>query len=483
MTLIKQITATVLYLCLFTFISSASDLTVTDVETVDLAFPEEKHGFNLTVKWENSWHTDKNHDAAWIIFKSVGLRYGNKYYDHIPIMPGTARLRWKGDKAMPDPTFDVADDGVGLFVYASEKYRGELEYSIFVELDTAKVSYRDIDRSNTKAYGIEMVYIPEGGFTLGDPSELTRQTYGFYRSDKNGEYNGLFKISSEDQVIDVGPQKNRLYYQSSNPTYRGDQSGPIPAEFPKGVDPFYIMKYEITQGNYADFLNALGEHAASVRYPAGAPKYRHDGGTLRLENGVYRADRPEQRMNYLHWDDMMAFLDWAGLRPYTEFEYTKAARGPRKPIEHEFPWGTDNLYQLARKIDGQTNYMEIQNGMTEADLSDETLPYFGASYYWVFDLSGSLWEKVITVGDSVGRAFTGIHGDGTIDGYGFANVAGWPSGNRESAGYGYRGGGHYGEPWISGQNPYSPIGFRQYASWSAGTRREAYGTRGARTED
>jgi hypothetical protein len=124
----------------------------------------------------------------------------------------------------------------------------------------------------------------------------------------------------------------------------------------------------------------------------------------------------------------------------------------------------------------------MMNGLDEGDLSDETRVAFGASYYWVMDLSGSMWEKVITVGDSTGRVFTGTHGDGEITGYGAANVDGWPEGISESTGYGYRGGGYYGgNATLTGFVPYSPIAFRRYGAWSAGPRNAAYGFRAART--
>ena len=128
--------------------------------------------------------------------------------------------------------------------------------------------------------------------------------------------------------------------------------------------------------------------------------------------------------------------------------------------------------------------MKMGRDLSPGDLNDENRELFGASYYWVYDLNGSMWEKVITVGDPVGRAFVGNHGDGTISYYGFADVDGWPSGYRDSeGGYGYRGGGFYGYNAVSITNPYPPIAFRPYAAWSAGPRNSAYGFRAARTAD
>jgi hypothetical protein len=62
----------------------------------------------------------------------------------------------------------------------------------------------------------------------------------------------------------------------------------------------------------------------------------------------------------------------------------------------------------------------------------------GASFYGIMELSGSLIERPITIEHVTGRAFTGAHGDGALDGEGFANVPSWP--NESGNGAGQRGG-------------------------------------------
>ena len=473
----------VIWLLLFTGVpnlltaqTSEVGIHITQVEAQTLDFPNRY--YNMTVEWENAWRTEKNHDAAWVFLKSLD----ESGYTHIPILPGSEQMLWKENEEMPDATIDVAEDGRGMFVYASGEHRGRLKYRIQVKIDTSAVDIRELTR-NTEAYGIEMVYIPEGGFTLGDPDTTALNYYAFYRSGEDGSYDGLYEIESENQTVPVGTDEGDLYYRSNSAQYRGDQQGPIPASFPKGVDPFYIMKYEVSQGEYAAFLNTVTDHTASIRYPGGVGDYREQGGTIRItDEGEFVADRPDQRMIYWHWDDMMAYADWAALRPYTELEFTKAARGPLDPVPGEYAWNTGSLDQMARRIDSRDQVMKMNRDLSLSDLSDETREIFGASYYWVFDLNGSVWEKVITVGDPVGRAFVGNHGDGNVSYYGFADVDGWPSGYRDSeGGYGYRGGGFYGYNAISITNPYPPIAFRPYAAWSGGPRNSAYGFRAART--
>jgi len=75
----------------------------------------------------------------------------------------------------------------------------------------------------------------------------------------------------------------------------------------------------------------------------------------------------------------------------------------------------------------------------------------GAGYYGVMELSGNVWERVVTVGNATGRLFDGEHGDGVLSsagGYeGNADVASWPGmdatasrGVTGAAGSGFRGG-------------------------------------------
>jgi formylglycine-generating enzyme required for sulfatase activity len=457
--------------------TEASDLEVTYVETSRNDFNGRPPGLNLTVSWNNSWHNERNHDAAWVFMK-FNQESG---YEHVYLNPGSAQMLWKGEAAMPDAALQVAEDGTGLFVHAAEPYRGPLQYHIFVEQDTSRTPF-GIDYDHLEGYGIEMVYIPEGPFTLGDP-DTTALDYGaYYRSGRDGGYGRLYEVTSGDEDIPVGPEDGRLFYRSNRAIYQGDQQGPIPASFPKGYNAFYLMKYEVAQGEYAAFLNTLGSSAASHRANFGGATYAQDGGSITLEDGTYQAEHLDRRNVYFHWDDMMAFADWAGLRPYTEFEYTKAARGPLAPKPMEYAWNTSSTDNLARRIDPSTQNAVMMNGLAEADLTDANRSAYGASYYWVMDLSGSMWEKVITPGDSTGRAFTGQHGDGDIDGYGFADVEEWPRGIRGASGYGYRGGGYYGgRAYLSDFVPFSPIALRRFGAWSGGPRNAAYGFRAART--
>jgi formylglycine-generating enzyme required for sulfatase activity len=210
--------------------------------------------------------------------------------------------------------------------------------------------------------------------------------------------------------------------------------------------------------------------------------YYEQRGSIFFDGSKYVAKFPNRPCNFISWDDAMAYADWACLRPMTELEFTKAARGIENPLPNALPWGTNSKEKVQRIVDEKGDLV-FANGVNESGLNDNNREIFGASYYWVMDLAGSLWERVITIGDEKGRNFTGLHGDGQLSGYGSANVANWPAGIEEAGGFGFRGGGFYTHDRSYHEfNPYSPVSYRMYGSWSGGGRVEAYGSRFVKTE-
>ena len=174
----------------------------------------------------------------------------------------------------------------------------------------------------------------------------------------------------------------------------------------------------------------------------------------------------------------------------TELEFTKAARGPVDPVGTDYPWGTSSKAGLLRRV-GVDDDLAQTGAADESRLTDGTREALGASYWWVMDLAGSVWERAVTIGHPRGRAFRGTHGDGNIRDYGMPTNEDWPQGDHEAGGYGYRGGGHYERAREQARasatapelNPYSPVEWRNYGSWGGGPRGVAYGFRAVRTAD
>lgn len=477
---ILQFTFTVTCICLLQP-ANAANIRITHLEWQDYRGTNGGVWARITLQWDNAWNiSGKNHDAAWLFFK-LQLP-GGAGQRHLKVLAEGHETALNLQSGAPNPAFKVSADRTGLFVYPASVYRGKVVWSIRIALDPEFTQDRQLQRqlgdSKMQAYALEMVQIPDGPYTLGDPDTTALQFGAFFRTDGAGQPEGLVNIQSESQVVQVGKEKGRLCYRNPYPEYEGDLQGPVPAEFPKGVKGFYVMKYELSQGQYADFLNMLSDEQSYNRANFGGRDYYNLRGTIRLENGRYTADRPDRPCNFISWEDACAYADWAGLRPMTELEFEKAARGPGEPRPHEFPWGTGSKNKLSRFIDENGDLVWV-DGLDESQLTDQNRDIFGASYYWVFDLSGGgVWERCITIGSPAGRAFKGAHGDGNLSWYGFADTADWPKGNPDGEGWGFRGGGFYSPARQYGEfNPHSPIAYRRFGAWAGGNRSMAYGSR------
>lgn len=451
-------------------------ISATDIEVSQVFFDRKNEAVNFTVTWNNAWKNSRNHDAAWVFLK---FKKADQGYVHGKLSANGHSL--VPDNASPGGKMVMTDDRIGVFVELDQAHRGKVDWDVKLKLDHSSFSQLTPDMQ-VEVFAMEMVYIPAGGFTTGDPDPAAIAFNSFYKSNDSGGYNGQYKINSEDQVIEIGPKSGALYYNAGRyPIYTGDQKGPVPSTFPKGVQPFYIMKYETTQGLYADFLNTLSANLAAKLSPHKTEKYYEGRGNIRFESGKYNTSTPLRPSNYITWDDGAALADWAGLRPMTELEYTKAARGPGEALPHEFPWNTDNKEGLGRYVDLDDN-LKLKEGLDESKINDSNRNQYGASYFWVMDLAGSLWEKCVSIGHPIGRNYKGTHGDGLISDGGSATNSDWPKGINEEGGYGYRGGGYYQHSMkVSEFNPHSPIAYRRYGAWSGGKRSIAYSQRYVRT--
>ncbi len=434
----------------------------------------------LNVQWKNAWRNDTNHDAVWLFFKFLRLPNG---YANISVLQDGHTVTADHGTLPSGITFEIPKDRFGVYLIPKNPFRGDVNVTIKVLLDRSSLRVRDLRGMRLQAYVLEMVYIPQNKFFVGEADQDALRFGSLYKSGADSTFNGVFPITSEDQVISVTPTKDNLFYKAKQYGYEGDQSGEIPASFPKGVYAFYIMKYEHLQGQYADFLNALWDGQSQLRANFGGKEYYQNRGSIKIVNGLYVAENPNAPCNYISWDDSMAYADWAGLRPMTEFEFTKASRGPNQPAKRDFPWGTDSKLKIQRMIAANGSYTML-NGMDEGKLTATTKDIFGASFYWVMDLSGGLWERVISIGHPRGRNFTGSHGDGNLTEYGTATNEDWPIGIEDKGGFGYRGGGFYGTGHDYNEyNPFSPVSFRPYGGWSGGNRQVAYGARFVRTQE
>jgi len=407
------------------------------------------------IGWDYSWLDDVNWDAAWVFVKYQGG--GGAGWHHATLSATDSH-----HTAPTGSTIDAASDGMGAFIYRSAAGSGSVDWdNVGLRWEYGTDGLADGDSVYVKVFAIEMVYIPQASFYVGDADR--DQTNCFHDGDDTGPYH----VTSEGEIT-VGTGDSQLYYQADN-IYAGDQLGPIPAAFPKGYDAFYSMKYEISQRQYAEFLNTLTSTQVAERY-SGATTYRH---YIEVQNNVYGCDANGDNIlnesndgewtacNFLSWMDDCAYADWAGLRPMTELEFEKICRGDQAVVDDECAWGSTVIVQATGISNaGETNevsanaanvvygnHASVQGPLRCGALtdSDDGREEAGASYYGVMEMTGNLWERSVTVGNSEGRAFTGTHGDGALTSDGFADNSDWPGYDGDevsgAAGSGFRGGG------------------------------------------
>jgi formylglycine-generating enzyme required for sulfatase activity len=348
----------------------------------------------------------------------------------------------------------VPDDRIGLFVRRAGQGAGRLAVTnVQAVWNIASANVAKMSLIQMRAQALEMVYVAEGAFKVGsggnEPGSLTD---GSWTSGATIPY----RIASEDELT-IANTPGCLWGTISG-SARGTigTAGTLPAAFPKGYAAFYCMKDEASQGQYADFLNTLTAVQATSRFSTSAwTRY-----TLSVSSGVHSASVPDRTCNGLCYADAAAFMDWAGLRPFTELEFEKACRGPLDPAPREFAWGTTVIGRTTGILNDSDGTATAADGNCNCKVggvaSNPQGPFrvgiyatatssreqAGASYWGILGLSGNLWEYAVSVDAPAGRAFTGRHGDGklTIDGY--ADVSGWPSAT-DAVGIGFRGGSYH----------------------------------------
>ena len=414
------------------------------------------------ISWENSWrYTNINHDAAWIFFKV--LPDGRSDWEHVTLEgTGTNPTDYAIGAGTPIEMI-VPVDRVGMIVRRSGEGAGTTAVqNVKAVWNIASNSLSNTDKVKLQAFGVEMVYVAEGAFKVGSGGTGVSEIYKYPTATEP------YVITSED-AITVGTADGNLYYAST--AYGGDRGGPIPAAFPKGYAAFYCMKYEVTQGQYKDFLNALNRDQQAARCTATTLNYYMTvtaGGSANIPNRntvrmtedpgspsrrVYTTVTRDRACNWLSWADDASFADWAGLRPMTELEYEKACRGPMEPLADEYAFGASTYTVISglQGVDGSgTEYYTAGNLVVLGSAPDGPVRVgifataassrvsAGASYWGIMELSGNVWERPVTIGRATGGAFTGLHGNGLLTSGGDADVTAWP--NTTATGAGLRGG-------------------------------------------
>lgn len=455
----------------------------------------------MELSWENSWlsapgEAPGNHDAVWIFLK---IRENGGEWRHLDLSAqAVANTVSAGFEVQTVP------DGKGVFVKRSQPGEGATG---IVTVHITPAAPMPAGFADIELFGLEMVYVPEGPFFIGDGA-----SFHHFRDSQSGN---PYQVTGEQAV-------------AAGTVSAGTEAGMVPAlpaGYPKGFGGFYGMKYEITQGLYRDFLNQLPypqqqlRTYASPRAVPGTPalalsafQTNRNGlvvaqsgaapGTAAVYacnangNGVYNEpeDGEARACNFLAWADLLALLDWAALRPMTEWEFEKACRGPEVPVPGGFAWGTasavdantltadgtatESVSETATPVAGLASHGyagpqgPLRNGFGGSPVSDRLQA--GGSYYGLWEMSGNVWELTVAA-NADGAGFSGAHGDGSPAPDGSADAVGWPL----TSGGIHRGGAH--NSGIVAEFRDLAVSDRFYYNLHPAIRRNSTGGRGVRT--
>lgn len=463
----------------------ANNLSISNVTISNRNPATDTVAVQFDLQWQNSWKTKINHDAVWVTIRLNNPTVSPTDKKLCTITSSGNNPAGTAPGSNSNLIVYVPSDKVGAFVKLTDygKYSTVSSTDVQLTVDYSSCGFTDDDNVNATVFGLEMVYIPSGSYYAGDNAESSAAlTQGSADNDPWYIQNGG-SISVSD------PSTNGYRYSSAGNAGE-DTSGAsftISSEFPNGYEAFYVMKYEMTEGHWVDFINSLGSESARVNHDLtdGSHKgtdlvsYRNtiscSGSTL-----ICSSQREVRPVSYISWMDLAAYLDWMGLRPMTELEFEKMARGPLLSKSGEFAWGTTNIVGAAAisgadedgtetistaQANAHYNNQVLTGGDSGSGADYEQGPIrcgifatssssrenSGAGFYGVMELSGNVRERVVTIGNSEGRSFIGSHGDGvlsTVSGFeGYANQSDWPGMNvipergvTGSAGSGYRGG-------------------------------------------
>jgi hypothetical protein len=384
------------------------------------------------ISWQNSWRDAENWDAAWVFVKfracsvpkTTPFTHGlisTTLTDHT--FPASLEPTCANGNA---PCIDPAPDNTGVMLRRTSNGFGTVSGTVTLKVTNLPAT----GTYDVRVIAIEMVFIPQGAFYAGDATS----PYCIRTSNSNSTPIQITSEAALPTISSVGDGNNYS----------------LTANFRKGFAAFYIMKYEISQGQYVDFLNTIGQLQASNRFPNAYNNYRNRVGYNTVTTDYY-TDRPDRAMNYINWSDFVAYLDWAALRPLTELEYEKACRGPLAPVPNEYAWGTISFtpgFTLSGAEDGTETYTDpganmrrITDGTIGGDggagpvrvgifatPTTNTRPAAGASYWGVLNLSDNVGEYYYryVAGQSTRSPGNGIPwGDGNLTAGGDANTTNW----------------------------------------------------------
>lgn len=254
--------------------------------------------------------------------------------------------------------------------YPIEAKKAEKEGTVFLftTIDVNGIP-KDIKAQTTFGFGLEEAAI-----------EALKKTT-FHPALKNGKPISLtVKIPFEFKLGNAMPEMELI---PAGEFSMGSSSGETDEKpvHPVYLDAFYIDKFEVTNAQYKEFVDANPQWRKTQ-----IPRTYHDGYYLAHWNGN---DFPPGKENYpvvyVSWYAAMAYAQWAGKRLPTEAEWEKAARGGLE--DNIYPWGNTIDASKANYYDG-----------TEKELTP--VGTYPANRFDLYDMIGNVREWCLDAYDA-----------------------------------------------------------------------------------
>ena len=233
-------------------------------------------------------------------------------------------------------TIEVSQQGYGTDTRTVSLAAGEaLRLDIALQ-QVQTATKRSFTESTT---GMEFVRIPGGCFQMGQSSTEKKQL-----------------------IADRGKEKYEKYYNDERPRHE------------VCVDAFYMGKYEVTVGQWRDFIRDTN-YSTDAEKDAGGKEgcYSYGDGGWKWRDGrdwdnpgfSQSASQPVACVSY---NDVMAFTEWLNkkennsFRLPTEAEWEYAARGKRNTIRY---WGNDPGRCLQLCQCGRSYFLQRWNNLEQ----------------------------------------------------------------------------------------------------------------------
>jgi len=264
--------------------SYANNISIQKVAITDTNKTAKTAAIRFNISWENSWRDAVNWDAAWIFVKFRRPQDSVWRYRHMT-MSASGNNSGTGNATMK---FAIPDDRKGAFYYRSSIGSGNIKMdSVKLVWNYGADSVSVIDSVEVKVFATEMVYVPQGNYSLGDGNGTQKSSYSFQIksapnnfvtiTDKWSPLVNILVNINDNGIDDATLHKDGIRISGLGGLDINNDKVADHPDFPTGYRAFYCMKYPVTQGQYADMLNTLSLKDSTL------PSWMQSNDTMRLK--------------------------------------------------------------------------------------------------------------------------------------------------------------------------------------------------------